>query len=162
MENEVTLGSLLRDRRKKLKLTTEELAKKAAVNRTYITKIEKHNKLPSPFVMERICKALSSYDLFSGYIKMKYPDVYIVTYFRQAPLKDELEKIHKKLNKKNISVEETNKLISHISDIETRVQNLKVKALEIIKKRAKSPNKKSRWDGESYTKGLLPIRDILS
>ena len=45
MGNNQTLGGLLRARRKKLNLTTEELAKRAAIDRTYITKIEKENNM---------------------------------------------------------------------------------------------------------------------
>ena len=121
METKQTLGSLLKDRRKKLKLTTEELSKKADIDRTYITKIERHNKLPSPVVMEKICKALSSYDLFSGYIKMKYPDVYLRAVIEKASMEVELDEIRKKLDKKNISLEEAKKLGNRIAHVESAI-----------------------------------------
>jgi len=50
----LSLGQLIRARRKKLGLTAEELAKKAGIDRTYLSKIEKHNTLPSPKVLSNI------------------------------------------------------------------------------------------------------------
>ncbi len=76
MEREERFGSLLRYRRKELKLTTEELARKAGIDRTYITLIEKRNKLPSPRVMKRITDVLNDDALFVAYLKMKYPPLY--------------------------------------------------------------------------------------
>jgi len=145
MENKETLGSLLRARRKKLKLTTEELAKKAAIDRTYITKIEKHNKLPSPAVMEKICKVLSADDLFNTYIKIKYPDVYLRAVTEEGFIDYELSQIHKKLDKKNISPEEAEKLKSRITFLDTTIQELKVKTVELIK----------RWDKIKPTKKYI-------
>jgi len=162
MENKQTLGSLLKDRRKKLKLTTEELAKKAAIDRTYITKIERHNKLPSPVVMEKICKALSSYDLFSCYIKIKYPDVYLRAVIEKASMEVELDEIRKKLDKKNISLEEAKKLGNRIAHVESAIQELKVKVVKLIKRwdKIKHPEK---YKGRTEPfKELLPIKDILS
>ncbi len=54
-----SLGQLIRARRKKLYLTIEELAKKVGIDRTYITKIEKHDFLPSPQVLTSIIAQLN-------------------------------------------------------------------------------------------------------
>lgn len=76
MENRQDFGSRLRAQRKKIKLTTEQLAKLAAIDRTYITKIERHNKLPSLAIMQTICDKLHDRDLFEKYLKIKYPLMY--------------------------------------------------------------------------------------
>jgi len=49
-----SLGQMIRARRKKIGLTAEELAKKAGVDRTYLSKIERHGALPSPKVLNSI------------------------------------------------------------------------------------------------------------
>lgn len=51
---DTSLGQMIRARRKKLGLTIEELASKIGIDRTYITKIEKHGFLPSPKVLTNI------------------------------------------------------------------------------------------------------------
>lgn len=50
----LVLGKLIKARRKELKLTAEDLAKKAHINRTYISKIERHGFLPSIEIMSVI------------------------------------------------------------------------------------------------------------
>lgn len=54
-----SLGQLIKIRRKALGLTIEELAHKAGIDRTYITKIERHGLLPSRKVIDNIVKNLS-------------------------------------------------------------------------------------------------------
>jgi transcriptional regulator with XRE-family HTH domain len=76
MENKETIGSLLRAARKSFHLTTEQLANIAGVDRTYITKIEKHNNLPSLAIMQIICDKLQANELFKKYLKIKYPTRY--------------------------------------------------------------------------------------
>ena len=76
MENKTGIGRLLKEKRKELKLTTEELAKRASIDRTYITKIERHNKLPSPLVFKKIIDVLKDPELFVTYLKIKYPTLY--------------------------------------------------------------------------------------
>ncbi len=49
-----TLGSLIRRRRKELKMTAEELAIKVQVDRTYLSKMERHNFIPSLEVLMRL------------------------------------------------------------------------------------------------------------
>ena len=108
MENKQDLGSLMRAQRKKLRLTTEQLAELTAIDRTYITKIEKHNKLPSLAIMQTICDRLGDRELFEKYLKIKYPLMYekwkedeiareagwLVREFRQ--IKEDLAKIKNK------------------------------------------------------------------
>ncbi len=45
-------------RRKELGLTAEKLAEKVDINRTYISKIERHDFLPSAAVLTRIISVL--------------------------------------------------------------------------------------------------------
>ena len=52
------LGQNIRDKRLALGLKVYELAQKVEVNPVYITQIEKHGKLPSPSIIERIEHAL--------------------------------------------------------------------------------------------------------
>jgi len=54
-----SIGQLIRIRRKKLQLTAEELANKVGIDRTYISKIEKHDFLPSPKVLASIVAHLN-------------------------------------------------------------------------------------------------------
>ena len=54
-----SLGQRIRARRKELGLTIEELANKVGIDRTYITKIERHGFLPSRKVIDNIVKNLS-------------------------------------------------------------------------------------------------------
>jgi len=76
MGNKKTFGSLLKNSRKALLLTTVELARKTGIDRTYITKIERENMLPSPLVMKRITDVLKDAELFETYLKIKYPPLY--------------------------------------------------------------------------------------
>ena len=76
MDKELTFGDLIRQQRKNRKLTTAELAVLTAVDRTYITKIERHNKLPSMAIMYKICDKLGDDELFKKYLKIKYPTMY--------------------------------------------------------------------------------------
>jgi len=76
MKNKLNLGSILRRRRRELQLTAEELSKIAGIDRTYITKIERHNKLPSLAIMQIICDKLEDEELFKNYLKIKYPTMY--------------------------------------------------------------------------------------
>jgi transcriptional regulator with XRE-family HTH domain len=55
----MSLGQLIRARRKKLDLTIEELAIKVGIDRTYITKIERYGFLPSRKVIDNIVKNLN-------------------------------------------------------------------------------------------------------
>ena len=58
----LTLGLGIKNKRKELNITTEELAKRSGVDRTYISKIENHNLLPSARVMHKLSVALGGMD----------------------------------------------------------------------------------------------------
>jgi transcriptional regulator with XRE-family HTH domain len=63
-----SLGQMIRSRRKELKLTIDDLAKKVGVDRTYIGKIENHGILPLPKVLIKIVKSLD--DNSNKYIRL--------------------------------------------------------------------------------------------
>ncbi len=74
MENK-KLGMIIREYRKKLGLKVYELAKMVGVNPVWITKIEKHNDLPSIVVYMNIEKSLNlPPTLRVQYFKEKYPE----------------------------------------------------------------------------------------
>lgn len=68
------VGELIREKRKQLEMKVYELAKKVGVDPVYITQIEKHNKLPSLEVFNRICKIIDL-DCKSQYLAQKYPEL---------------------------------------------------------------------------------------
>ena len=75
MENK-KLGMIIREHRNKLGLKVYELAKTVGVNPVYITKIEKHNDLPSIVVYTNIERALNlPHGLRVQYFKQKYPNI---------------------------------------------------------------------------------------
>ena len=85
---DIDLGKIIRDRRKKLGLKVYELAKKAGVNPVYITQIEKNFKTPAPSVFLNILKGIESKPsdiklLSQIYIKKKYPAIYEMAYYPQ-------------------------------------------------------------------------------
>src|ERR1035438_9871742 len=65
---------LLKRLREKRELTAEELAEKAKIDRTYISKIENKNYLPSYDIAEKICDILKSDQLKRVYMLLKYPN----------------------------------------------------------------------------------------
>jgi transcriptional regulator with XRE-family HTH domain len=134
MESKESLGSLLKARRKKLKLTTEELAIRAGIDRTYITKIEKDNKLPSPVIMEKVANVLSDEDLFKAYLRIKYPMVYQRVKARDLFLNVEIEGIMEQMAKKDMTLEEAKKLDWRIARFETLTKRAKIKLQKITKK----------------------------
>ena len=73
-----TIGERIRARRKEVGLTAEELAKLAGIDRTYLSKMERHNVLPSPRIFTKIIIQLKvrpeSYLL--EYQRLKFPDLY--------------------------------------------------------------------------------------
>ncbi|MBU2034336.1 MAG: helix-turn-helix domain-containing protein [Candidatus Omnitrophica bacterium] len=69
--NETNFGATIRKLREEQGLKIYELAEKTGTDRTYITKIEKHNKLPSFFVMKKISDLLHNPGLLEAYIKIK-------------------------------------------------------------------------------------------
>jgi len=69
--NKLNFGETIRKLRQFRSLKAYDLAEKAGVERTYISKIERHNNLPSFFVMKRISDVLHSPKLLNGYIRIK-------------------------------------------------------------------------------------------
>lgn len=131
MEN---LGAAIRKRREERNLKVYELADAVGVDPVYITRIEKHEKLPSPLIMEKIAKALSDEDLFKSYLKLKYPMVYERIKPADIFLDAEIEKIMEEMDKKNISPEEAKKLEWRISRFETLAKKAKIKLQKLTKK----------------------------
>jgi len=134
METKQILGGLLKARRKILKLTAEELADKAGIDRTYITKIETDDKLPSPVIMEKIANALGDEDLFKAYIKIKYPMVYSRVKARDLFLDVEIGNIMEEIGKKNMTLEETKKLEWRIKRFDILSKKAKIKLKKLTKK----------------------------
>ena len=69
------LGEEIRSRRQSLKLTAKDLAHKLGVDPTYITYIERHDKIPSPALMDKIENVLGDKTLSTIYLRTKYPEV---------------------------------------------------------------------------------------
>jgi len=74
MERNLHLGAIIKAQRKKLKLTAEALARKAGIDRTYISKIENHNLIPSWEILVAIGRELKT-DLHTLYFKQKHPGI---------------------------------------------------------------------------------------
>jgi len=74
---EPPLGEKIKIRRKKLELTAEALALKCGIDRTYLSKIERHNFLPSPKILLKIVSELQDnpYDYLRLYEEMRYGGV---------------------------------------------------------------------------------------
>ena len=74
MERNLHLGAIIKAQRKKLKLTAEILAKKAGIDRTYISKIENHNLIPSWEILVAIGRELKT-NLHTLYFEQKHPEI---------------------------------------------------------------------------------------
>ncbi|MBN2831437.1 MAG: helix-turn-helix transcriptional regulator [Candidatus Omnitrophica bacterium] len=131
MEN---LGAAIRKRREELKFKVYELADAVGVDPVYITRIEKHSRLPSPLIMEKISKALSDEDLFKTYLKLKYPMVYQRVKARDLFLDVEAEKIAEEMVRKDMTPEEAKKLEWRISRFESVAKKAKIKLKKLTKK----------------------------
>ena len=138
----------MRVKRKDAGLTAEELADIVGVDRTYITKIEKHNKLPALATMQIICDKLRADELFIDYLKIKYPTQYERLEKDEATRETgyldreftEIKKEVEKVNRKGMTPEELKKLKKRIfffgNDVSrslTRLQYL-IGELQKIKK----------------------------
>lgn len=55
----MTMGELIRQRRKQLKLKAKQLAKLVRCSKSYISKIENGQRKPSITMLLRLCQALS-------------------------------------------------------------------------------------------------------
>jgi transcriptional regulator with XRE-family HTH domain len=56
----VAIGSVLRAKREKLAISQEEVAERAGVDRTYVSRLERGLKSPTVETLERICAALGT------------------------------------------------------------------------------------------------------
>lgn len=75
MERPLHLGSIIKSHRKKLKITTEILAKKVGIDRTYISKIENYNLMPSWEILVAIGRELKIDGLHTLYLEQKHPEI---------------------------------------------------------------------------------------
>ncbi|MBP7055682.1 MAG: helix-turn-helix transcriptional regulator [Candidatus Omnitrophica bacterium] len=79
----ITLGLMIKAQRKKCGYTTEELASKVGINRSYITRFENEDIYPSSHIFEKIVNALTTgeslkklrYKFKKLYYTKKYPDI---------------------------------------------------------------------------------------
>ena len=141
------LGEEIRLRRQSLKLTAKDLAHKLGVDPTYITQIEKHEKIPSPALMEKIDNVLGDNMLTTIYLRMKHPTMYKkLAEFeagREANIDSEIEQMQREIEQMEIKRKnrtETKTLKKLISDFGTKVHKSEAKLhkslgkLETIKK----------------------------
>jgi len=146
-KDEKNFGAAIRIRRQSLGLKAYELAYDVDVSPVYITQIEKHGKLPSPDIMERICNALQDDKLFKIYLRMKHPTMYKkLAEFeagREANIDSEIEQMQREIEQMEVKRRnrtETETLKKLISDFETKVHKSEAKLhkslgkLETIKK----------------------------
>ena len=112
----IEFGKAIRKRRLECHLKVFELAHSVGVTPVYITQIEKHGKLPSSAVMEKISAALSDagHKLLSIYLKIKYPVIYQDKQELYPDLSPELEEIFKEIRRKDKTPEEEEKLKKRI------------------------------------------------
>lgn len=128
------LGEAIRERRQSLKLTARDLANKVGIDPTYITYIEKHNKIPSPAVMEKIENILEDPMLSTIYLKTKYPDVCKKFERGQKDIAAEFMENAKKLIKKNMAPEEKNEVKKQLKIFKTELGKIANKFLGTIEK----------------------------
>jgi transcriptional regulator with XRE-family HTH domain len=67
-------GALLRHLRKEKKITAEKLADAVNIDRTYISKMEQENYLPSYAIAKKLSEFLESPPLLRNYMISKYPE----------------------------------------------------------------------------------------
>ena len=128
------LGEEIKAARQSLKLTAKDLANKIGVDPTYITYIEKHDKIPSLAVMKKIEDVLGDPMLSTIYLQAKYPEVCKEFEEGQQNIADEfLRNIRNAL--KNHKTPEEKK------EIKIRLEKFKDKIQEIVKKFAKTMEK---------------------
>ena len=134
MEDKQTFGNLLKKLRKEENLTAEELADKAGIDRTYITKIETDDKLPSVAIMEKIAKVLNDEDLFKEYLKIKYPMVYDRIKPFDIFLSAKMSSIVDEIGKDNMTIKDTEELERKIKRYDTISKRAKIQLKKITKK----------------------------
>lgn len=128
------LGEIIKTDRQRLKLRIKDLADKIGVHPTYITYIEKHGKIPSPTLMEKIKNVLGDEMLDTIYLKTKYPDVYKKFDQRQKDLADEFIEKAGKLIKKDMTPEEKKRVRKQLIEAQSKLGVLVKKFSGAIKK----------------------------
>ncbi len=133
-KGEKNFGAAIRIRRQSLGLKAYELAHDVDVSPVYITQIEKHGKLPSPDIMERICNALQDDELFRIYLRMKHPTMYKklmeLEARREANIDSEIEQMQKEIElmgEKRKNRTETKTFKKLITDFGTKVHKSEAK-----------------------------------
>lgn len=133
------LGEEIRVRRQELKLTAKGLANKIGVDPTYITYIEKHGKIPSPAVMDKIKAALGRGDVYTSdmldtiYLKTKYPEVCQKFERGQKDISDEFIQKAGRLIKKDMSTEEKKEAKKYFKEHIAKLNELTIKFARAIK-----------------------------
>ena len=112
----IEFGNAIRKKRLERHLKVFELAQLVDVNPVYITQIEKHGKLPSSGVMEKISSKLcdKGNKLLSMYLKIKYPVIYAERQALYPDVSIELEEIFKEIRRQNKTPEEEEELKKRI------------------------------------------------
>lgn len=75
MKRPSRLGSIIKTHRKNLGLTSDALAKKVGIDRTYISKIENYNLIPSWEILSAIGRELKIDGLQTLYLEQKHPEI---------------------------------------------------------------------------------------
>ena len=151
----IEFGKAIRKRRLERGLKVFQLAEQTFVDPVYITQIEKHGKLPSPAVMERISNTLCDRNLLTTYLKIKFPLLYQEREKLYPDLNPEMEEIFKELRKKNITPEDQKRLEKRIADFHAIFMKDKkelqktIQILDIIQKLTLSFKKKARQEGRT-------------
>jgi transcriptional regulator with XRE-family HTH domain len=132
------LGEEIRALRQELKLTAKDLANKIGVDPTYITYIEKHGKIPSPAVMEKIRAVLGKkvidYEMLETiYLKTKYPEVCKKFEKGQKDIADEFIQKAGMLLKKVATKEEKKEAKKHFKEARAKLEELVIKFSKTIK-----------------------------
>lgn len=128
------LGEEIRADRQRLKLRIKDLADKVGVHPTYITYIEKHDKIPSPALMERIKNVLDDEMLETIYLKTKYPGVCKKFEQKQKDIADEFIQRAEKLIKKDMASEEKKEVRKELGEAKVKLKALAMKFLGAVKK----------------------------
>lgn len=148
-------GKAIRKRRLERGLKVFQLANNVHVDPVYITQIEKHGKLPSPAVMERISSELCDRNLLTTYLKIKFPLLYEEREKLYPDLNPEMEEIFKEIRRKNKSSEEQKKLEKRIVSFHAIFMKDKeelqktIQILDIIERLTLSLKKKAKQEGKS-------------
>ncbi len=128
------LGEEIRLRRQSLKLTAKDLAHKLGVDPTYITYIEKHDKIPSPALMDKIENVLGDKMLTTIYLKTKYPEVCKKFEIGQRDIAGEFILKAGGFIKRGMTIEEKKIAKKEFKDAKVRLKALIREFLEAIQK----------------------------